>query len=372
MAPTAEPDFGKAIKAIREAHGWTQAEVAALVSTFYSNERAYRRIENGERLPDRDAAVAILTKGLQLREVAEINSLLSLVGYSGLTPAEVTKFGLEAVTAKATPAGRIESEPTSNRPRYYLAATIVTGAVLLGAFVSIWTPSFSVFVPIFGVLYATLYLVSLLLETIFCGRPPSFTLIAAAIFGWMYLSSQVAFALDARLVNSDNRSALAVSLSVLVVAALLQWFPARRVLPSSVVVPTSFSAHPSDIAHLKNTGYFLLLILVFWAPCVHCVLAFRRAIHLGQRQFVEHMLGQQIFVGRGIFCFSLPWLVGALALIMLLSVPMGSRLTENLRLEPRRGRYLALFYTRAFLYFGVAAACVGWFGFQLSDVAEVH
>ena len=51
VAKPIDRSFGKAIKAIRQRHGWERKEIVERVKTYYRSERNYRRIENGKRTP---------------------------------------------------------------------------------------------------------------------------------------------------------------------------------------------------------------------------------------------------------------------------------------------------------------------------------
>jgi len=77
----------------------------------------------------------------------------------------------------------------------------------------------------------------------------------------------------------------------------------RQICPlESVVVPTNFQAHTAQAAHLKNTVYFLVIVLLFWLPPFHCVAVLRREIYAGHAASVREILAHQLLHGRDFVC----------------------------------------------------------------------
>src|SRR5581483_6198084 len=105
MQPPGSPNLlGPAISAARHARGWTQGEVVGRIPTYYRDERSYRRIESGERTPDRGTLVVVLARGLAIGDAVEINRILALAGYAPISADEMREFGLAASLSQATPA----------------------------------------------------------------------------------------------------------------------------------------------------------------------------------------------------------------------------------------------------------------------------
>lgn len=373
MAEPIDPRFGQAIKSIRDRCDWKQSEVADRISTYYSNERSYRRIENGERLPGREAALAILTNGLQLTSVPEINHLLSLAGYAGLTNDEVAARGLQPSEQMFAEAGATEETEqtaseikTADRTRLQLLGPAVALIVVVVSALMLAWVGLDLAAPILaGLLYAGLYVVSLLLETAY-GKPPSLLLLTSSMaFGIVLISCDLALLADVVSIENGSTYGLLFSVALILFGTVAQWFVVRRILPDIPVVATNFQSHTAQAAHLKNTGYFLLLILFFWAPPVDTVLHLRSLAAGVNRPGAESFVGRPLFIGHGMFSLGLIPLLVILVLMLLISIPMGSRLTENVKPSPKRNRYLMLFYVRAFVYFGTAVLCLGWFAYSL-------
>ena len=86
--------LGRALAKLRVAQHLTQEDVARRVSTYYSEAGSYGRVERGQRHPDRDPLIAILTHGLSVSDLGEVNHILGLADYEGLTEQEVGQLGL--------------------------------------------------------------------------------------------------------------------------------------------------------------------------------------------------------------------------------------------------------------------------------------
>jgi transcriptional regulator with XRE-family HTH domain len=370
-----KPKFGQRIGEIRRAKGLRQKHVVARISNFYGDESSYRRVENSKRTPDRDAAIAILVQGLSLREVGTIDSLLALLGYDGLTTEEVR--GIEGVPASKTiPApvlGDLSFSDFWQRmaqpggPRL-AGIVLVLIAIAFTGFIAVYaSKGQSWFTLVTGTMYAGLYVVSLCLESAY---EPRSSPIAAALFsfGFMLSTSVAALVLDGVLVDSGKPYGLFPSLLIFISAAILQWIIVRPVLADHPIVEALFQSHTAQSAHLKNTAYFLIIVVLFWVPPAHCVSVLRREARLGHVDFVRDMLGHSVLIGRGIVCLSFTWLVIILLVMIPIVIYMGAHLNENLKPHPKLNRYHTLFYTRAILYFLLTTVCLGWYGYSTGQL----
>src|ERR1700674_3606761 len=101
--------FGAALKRAREVKGLTQQDVVEQIPQTYSDDRALRRVENGERRPKRQAIVELMVKALRETSAEKIDLLLELAGYETLSDTEVEQLRL--LKSKAFPGLREIAEP---------------------------------------------------------------------------------------------------------------------------------------------------------------------------------------------------------------------------------------------------------------------
>ena len=199
-------------------------------------------------------------------------------------------------------------------------------------------------------LYASLYVISVLLESAYGSLAKQTGWAALAAGSTILTTSLAANWADRHFIVAGRSEGLWLALFMFVGGAVFQWFLARPALADYTVVPTRFRSHTAQAAHLKNSVYFLFIIVAFWLPPRHCV---------------ETLSAQG---ARGImtatFCPRPWWLWLAFVLMLLVSIPMGSRLLDNLRPNPGHNRFVTLFYVRALVYFLLSAACVLWYSAQ--------
>ena len=361
--------FGNEIARIRRSKGIRQKEVPGRISTYYSDDRAYRRIESGDRLPDRDAAIAIVATALQVTDIPEINRLLSVAGYAPLTSTEIQLLGLMSVErsqigpkpSNAFLEGLTGTFSTKSRA---IALALVTVAVFC---VVAMSSAHAVFTIITALLYASLYPVSLLLETTLDIPRPAIRPMAAVIFGFMAISSVLALRLDAWLAGagSGNPLLLVAPLGVFFGAAAAQWLILKPLLSETAVVPLTFQAHTAQAAHLKNSLYYLVAVILFWLLPYHCITILEREARAGHVSWVKAVTRPGLIVGKDLVAFRPEWLWGAFLLILLLMIPMAARLFENLRGHPARNTYSMFVYLRAIIYSLLILFCLLWYSAKI-------
>ena len=329
--------FGKALRELREGRGITQEQVIDR-SSVYKDARNLRKIEAGEHRPKRVDIVTLLMKGFGEKNSAKIDEFLSLAGYDSLTETEVLKLGLskQSLPAVATP-------PLAPRlAKMWHVLITVSGVASIGlAIRQDWMTALCC------LLYAGLFAISVLLESAHEYRGKD-TLRATTLAGSLILATSFAATwVDTYYISINRGEGLWYALPIFVAAAVLQWTLVRPALSANAIVRTRFQTHTAQAAHLKNTCYFLLIVAFFWLPPRHCV----------------HVTNGQAFqtVSHGSFCPPPEWLFGIFVLMLLLSIPMGSRLLENLRPSPRHNLYVNLFYARALLYFLLSTICLVWY-----------
>jgi hypothetical protein len=227
-----------------------------------------------------------------------------------------------------------------------------------------WFPALS------SAVYAGLYAVSILLETAYENRDPKLIRAVVLTYSFMFLTSIAAVAVDVQFGSSAETGGFLFSLLVFFSAGTLQWLAVRPLLPDRTIVLATFSAHTAQAAHLKNTGYFLLLVMFFWLPPIHCIGFLERRLILGHEQLVRQLLDGTVFIfARGISYPKPGWLLCLLIVFIGVSVPMGARLTENLKEHPQRNQYLNLFYGRAVLYYGLCFLVLAWYSYSLERLS---
>jgi transcriptional regulator with XRE-family HTH domain len=368
--------LGRALAKLRVARHLTQEDVARRVSTYYSEAGSYGRVERAERHPDRDRLIAILVQGLSVSDLGEINRILGLADYDGLTEQEVGQLGLSLSRSAEPEAAALVSQHRQGLSALFadphwglFSAGLVVGSFVLVSAMAALAPGQSLFLLVTSCLYAALYVTSVYLEGAFEPALVQPAATAALCFGFVAITSAAALAMDRILVNSGNPLALLVSLMAFLVAGVVQFFVVRSSLSEHAVVQANFQTRTAQAAHLKNTGYFLLIVVVFWLPSSHSVSTLEREVRAGHVSWVRQVVAQDLILGRGILALSVRWLLLLLFSTLLISLYMGYRLLDNLRPHPRLNAYSILFYLRALLYFALCLICVGWYAFSLSELA---
>lgn len=372
-SPRKQQILGRAIAKERRGKGLTQKEVAYRIQTVYSGERSYRRIESGERMPDRDALIAILGSGICIEEVDRINNILKLGGYDPLTTAEERQCGIrvvQTVVPPSTPEITVpQVQPPPGEQSDFGSAALVGLCCLAVAGIIAYVSRETTFVMLSATVYGALYVVSILLESTFDPAPAPRWAGVSAVFGFVVITAVVALAIDARLAQLGRVTAMPVALAIFLVAATVQWLMARSALSESAVVPLHFQAHTAQVAHLKNTVYFLVVVILFWLPPFHCVAVLHREGHAGHTAWVKAMLEHRLLLGPDLICFNTEWLWFAFLLLVLLALPMAVRLLENLKSDPKLNTYTVLLYLRGILYFLLILVCLIWYSAAIASIS---
>jgi len=332
--------FGQRFRELRERRGMTQGEVVTK-SRAYKSVKSIWQLEAGEIRPRRPILIALLVKGLEETSADVINEFLAVLDYDPLRPEEVVGLRLTPAGGSHTPSHRDDVMPPTEVLPARLLLIWRIGAAACGlaaiAFSAFWRDSF---VTIFAILYSVLYAVSVLLESAHEFRG-GVTITAASLAGFLiWLSALAALWIDAT-VHSER--GIWIAGAIFTGSGLLQWMLVRPALSAYTIVPGEFQMHTARTAHLKNTGYFLLLAFSFLLLPLHCV---------ANRRAGVPTLG---------LCPRPEWLLGLLLIYAVAAMIMGHVLLSNVRDSERHDFYVTLFYTRAFLYFLLSLACVLWY-----------
>jgi hypothetical protein len=89
--------LGEELRALRMARDLSQPEVVDR-SGEKMTDRGYRGYELGEQRPGRDRLLRFLLKSFELKDPSEINRVLHLAHYAGLSDSDIEQFGLGATT----------------------------------------------------------------------------------------------------------------------------------------------------------------------------------------------------------------------------------------------------------------------------------
>lgn len=367
---SAQNRFGDAIRDLRERKGFTRKEVAGRITTYYSDDSAYGRVEQGRRAAKRDSALAILVDGLLMIDPVEVNSYLALAGFEGLTEDEAKKFkfetaGIRPPTAPMpSPSPVVPStlekiaawpKPTGSAAALVLCALLLAGVLASRSSLPVW------FSLLTSVLYAGLYVISVLLEGAYGPLTQKLVAACVVVFAFILMSSTIAIVADDAAVQSGQTYGLFFSLAIFTLSAVLQGMFVRDALPPHPIVRARFVTHTAQAAHLKNTAYFLAIVFVFWVPPTHCVSTLLRLQISGQGALIAPILSHPIIVSEGVICMNILPLWVLVLFTLGASLFMRSRILDNLRPSPNLNRFLILFYVRAALYFALVFLSVGWF-----------
>ena len=339
--------FGRLLRELREGRGITQEDAVANSET-YSEASGLRKIERGDQRPRRQVIITLLIKGLEEHDPAKIDELLLLAGYQPLSDSERSRLGLAKAAIKVVVKPR--HEPV--RPKLLRCWELLSGLFMITALVAGWRQDW--FGMVACALYAGLYPISVFLETAyeFRGRE---TISAAVLSGSVILAGSLgALWMDRVRTAGGHMDGLAFAVLIVVSSAIAQWILVRPALPCYAVVRATFQTHTAQAAHLKNTLYFLFAAMAFWLLPRHSIEIMKHA----------HVVTDTTFCPKPL------WLWGLLAVVVGVSIPMGSRLLDSLEPSPRHNAFVNLFYARALLYFLFSAVCLAWYASAYASLAS--
>ncbi len=112
--------------------------------------------------------------------------------------------------------------------------------------------------------------------------------LATITFAFISVTSIMALATDRALVGSGGEFALLFSLGIFLLAGVTQFVLFHRALAESVIVTARFQTLTAQSAHLKNTSYFLLIVVLFWLPSFHSIMTLSR-----EARVRPHRLGDE-------------------------------------------------------------------------------
>lgn len=366
---------GATLRRLRTSRGITQKEVINRVGS-YSDESSYRKVERGVRKPERRTLIELAINGVLERRISVVDELLALAGYEGLSEAEIEEFSLknepqssaqnhpDATTSLPSESSELftDSDDTDfDRSDWLILSSVILASIVAAVLLSsLSEPLPQWFVITTSILYASLYLVSVFLETAYQKRSAQVAYRGVVAFCLVLLTSISALVLDGNLARAGRGIGLWLALAIFLVIAVTQWILVRPVLPASSIVKAKFEPHSAQAAHLKNTSYFLLLVVLFWLPTAHFMAA--SGSPTKREALAKHLsIPGDLGLAGGSFYPKPEWMWAILLLMIAVALPMGSHLLDNLEPHSRRNLYLNLFYMRLILYFALSAICLIWY-----------
>jgi hypothetical protein len=269
-----------------------------------------------------------------------------------------------------TPADSVsdESQPITT---VRFAAVVIAFVFLCALAVTRTTDGPAWFLLATTILYAALYIVSVLLETSYRTSGHSGASVRLLlIFCLMLGTSLAALVLDIQFIRTGKPDGLWIALLLFLIAAVAQWLIVRTMLPSASIVPANFQSLTAQAAHLKNTSYFLSIVVFFWIPPVHCVFTLERELRMGRTHVVQRVLADSsLFSGVGVIYPKPAWLWVILLATVPAALKMGARLVDNLQSSVFLNRYLNLFYARALLYYTLSILCLLWYTQSIAQIS---
>jgi hypothetical protein len=222
------------------------------------------------------------------------------------------------------------------------------------------------FVVFAATLYASLYTISLLLEVSYRWDEYRSAAIRSAplVFVWVFGTALAAISKQRKLAQDGKAGlGLAVSIAISVFSALALYGALRLVLPPVPLVEANFQTYTAQAAHLKNTGYFLLLASLFWLLPFSFIAAMERELAQGRlKESLRLLAGRRLAATPPDAVYPrLPFLIGLWIVIMLATVPMSSHILDNLKPGPHLNLYLGLFQARQLVYFTLGTTCLIWY-----------
>jgi len=190
-----------------------------------------------------------------------------------------------------------------------------------------------------------------------------------AVFGFIFCTAAGAMRLDDALLKASSLYALPAAFALFLFAAAAQWLFARRFLSSRAITEAKFQTLSAQTAHLKNTCYYLMVVVLFWLTPYHAIATARSLLQKGRLTEAHELTSHQIMIGSGVAALNAASLAAVLALILGISIYMGAHLLDNLKPHPALGSFHALFYARALLSFTLSLVCLGWYFSALGSLA---
>jgi hypothetical protein len=221
-------------------------------------------------------------------------------------------------------------------------------------------------------LYASLYVCGLLSEVAYAFNEFGRTalLLCPIVFIWIAGTGALGVWFDWRAVVRNSRNGLRGSLAIFAMSALLLYIGLCWFLPNRPITQMTIQAYTAQAAYLKGIRYALPLAAVYLLVPFHFVIAMQNEFRGGRyRLSLGVITGERWAVAPNhAFYVGTRTLWILVVALLLMSIPMTSRLFDNLKPGPYMNLFTHLMQVRWVLYFGFAAESLMWYGRALNEL----
>ncbi|HKO63419.1 MAG TPA: transcriptional regulator [Pyrinomonadaceae bacterium] len=266
-------------------------------------------------------------------------------GYRFIAPTRVLE------SSNGQPANKKESSGTHELPARDLSTGGLLPSPVKKHFLHLLVATF---------LYALYYSVSFMLEIAYEYETygTRALTIAPLVFLWIMGTSWSGLGAGLKRTASGLPWGVALSLAVLIGAALLLYLALALFLPNIAITRASFQTYPAQGAFLKSVYYVLPMVVLFVVLPSHFIVAREREVLLrGSDGFTLDLQA----AGAGIVHIRTWWLALALLCTFCITLAASAHLFENLQVGPNTGLFIQLSQWRFLLYFLLGLECLLWY-----------
>jgi hypothetical protein len=221
-------------------------------------------------------------------------------------------------------------------------------------------------------LYALLYVCGLLSEVAYAfdefGKTALF--LCPIVFLWIAVTGGVGIWWDWRSVVLGSRRGLRGSLAIFVTSALLLYIGLCWFLPDRPITQMTIQAYTAQAAYFKGIRYAVPLAAVYLLVPFHFVLAIQSELRERRYRLAMGVITGERWAVTPNHAFYLGtrtlWIL--LVVLMLISIPMTSRLFDNLKPGLYMNLFTHLMQVRWMLYFGLAVESLMWYSRTLNEL----
>lgn len=222
------------------------------------------------------------------------------------------------------------------------------------------------------VLYALLYVCGLLSEVAYAfdefGRTALF--LSPIVFLWIAVTGAIGIWWDWRSVVRSSRSGLRGSLGIFALSALLLYVGLCWFLPGRPITQMTIQAYTAQAAYVKGIRYALPLVAVYFLVPFHFVLAMQSELRERRYRLAMGVITGERWAVTPNHAFYIGtrtlWIL--LVALALISMPMTSRLFDNLKPGLYMNLFTHLMQARWVLYFGLAVESLMWYTRALNEL----
>ena len=222
-------------------------------------------------------------------------------------------------------------------------------------------------------LYAACYAVGLLTEVsyAFDRLGHKALIIAPFVFIWILGTSLLGLWTDWHLVLKGKKRGLAYSAAIYVIAAVFLYIAVCQFLPNTPITQMiHIQAYTAQAAYLKGIRYALAFAGIFLLAPFHFVLVMQRELKAGRSRLSLALLSRQQWAvaPQGSFFLGVRTLWILLLVTLLISIPMGSHMFDDLKTGPLMNMFIQLMQLHSLLFFGMGLECLAWYTRALNEL----